>query len=79
MTTLKIEVNEEKDLSILTKILADMGLSFSLESSQWVDVPELTGVNAGLKDLAEGKIYTHEEASSRIAKKLKELSGKYGS
>jgi hypothetical protein len=80
MTTLKVEINEEKDLPVLAKVLTELGFSFKLENDEWEDLPDeaVSGIKAGLNDWEEGRVYVHEEAKSRINKKLAELHSRYG-
>lgn len=80
MTTLKVEIDGEKDLPILTKVLTDLGYSFRLENDEWSGLPvdAISGIEAGLLNWEEGKVYTSEEAETRINRKLAELHSKYG-
>jgi len=83
MTTIKIEIEQENDISMLTKVLTDLGVNFTLENSDIepfaIGEQEMVGINAGLKDVQEGRVYTHEYAMSRIEDKLSQLRLKYGS
>jgi len=80
MTTIKIEIDEEKDLPVLAKVLTDLGFSFSLENDDWGNLPDaaITGIRAGLEDLNNGNVVSHDEASKHIAQRLAELHMKHG-
>lgn len=45
------------------------------EEDDWggLSEQEIEGIKAGLKDVAEGRVHTHEEAMRRITEKLKHL------
>ena len=77
MTTIRVEIDEEKDLSLLQKILTDLGFKFSFESSDLEEYDpsqaSIIGINDGLKDVDEGRVFSHEQAMNRINKKLLEL------
>jgi methionine synthase II (cobalamin-independent) len=52
--------------------------NYDLKESYYIDklqasYEEMKSINAGLKDIEEGRIFTQEEAKNRIAKKLKDL------
>ncbi|TDE13174.1 hypothetical protein [Dyadobacter psychrotolerans] len=79
MTTIKIEIDEGKDLSVLAKVLTNLGFSFSLENDGWGNLPAaaIKGIHEGLEDLNAGNVVSHDEALKRIAQKLVELHIKH--
>lgn len=74
MTTLRVEIDEEKDLSLLQKVLTELGFKFSMENDNYelnnLSQAAISGINAGLKDIEEGRVFSHENAMSRINKRL---------
>lgn len=75
MTTLRVQVDEEKNLALLQKTLTELGFKFSMESfgDEAPLVHALPGMKAGLKDVEEGRVYGHEQAMSRIKNKISQL------
>jgi len=74
MTTLRVEIDEEKDLSLLQKVLTELGFKFSMENDNYelnnLSQAAISGINAGLKDIEEGRVFSPENAMSRINKRL---------
>ncbi|MCF0064061.1 hypothetical protein MUK70_27675 [Dyadobacter chenwenxiniae] len=83
MTTIKIEIEQENDVSLLKKVLTELGFKFILENedleSSELSEREMIGINAGLQDVQEGRVFSHEYAKSRIEDKISQLRVKYGS
>ncbi|NIJ55703.1 hypothetical protein [Dyadobacter arcticus] len=81
MTTLRVEIEEYKDISVLQKVLTELGFKFSLENEEdlFEDISqaELFGIGEGLKDLEAGRVAGHEQARSIIDKKIEEMRIKY--
>ena len=78
MATMKIQVEREEDLTMLEKVLADLGLKYSIEESvQSSDVTlsgeALKGIYAGIEDLEEGRVLSHSEAMERFEFKIAQL------
>lgn len=74
MTTLTVQIDKEKDLSALQEVLNRLGLEYQLQD-EWAGLSEaeIEGIKAGLEDIEAGRVYTQDEAKSRIANKLKQL------
>ncbi|MCF0050292.1 hypothetical protein LXM25_09505 [Dyadobacter sp. LJ53] len=83
MTTIKIEIEQDNDVSLLKKVLTELGFKFILENedleSSELSEREMIGINAGLQDVQEGRVFSHEYAKSRIEDKISQLRVKYGS
>ncbi|MCE7066379.1 hypothetical protein [Dyadobacter sp. CY326] len=82
MTTFKIEIEQENDVSLLKRVLTELGFNFVLEddkaNSITVSEHELAGINAGLKDVQEGRVFRSEYVKTRIDDKIAQLRLKYG-
>ncbi|SKB99915.1 hypothetical protein [Dyadobacter psychrophilus] len=83
MTTIKIEIEQDNDVSLLTRVLTDLGFKFILENEELesgeLSEREMIGINAGLKDVREGRVFSQKYAQSRIEDKISQLRVKYGS
>lgn len=70
MVTLRVEVEEEKDLSILRKVLTELGLKFSFDEKEHVfeslSDAAIFGIQEGLNDLESGRAHSHEDVSLRL-------------
>jgi predicted transcriptional regulator len=78
MTTLKVKIDDDKDLSSLTKVISEMGFEYSLnedDEEDWGDLPEaaIESIKAGLADSEAGRVYSHEYAMDQINETLKRL------
>ena len=75
MTTLKVEIDKEKDLLVLQELLIRLGLKYNIEDHDWAGLSdaEVEGIKAGLKDAESGRMYSHIDVVDRINKKLKNL------
>jgi hypothetical protein len=73
MTTITVTIDKEKDLPALEALFNRLGLNFKVEDNNWGNLSELEieGIKAGLKDIEEGRIISHEEVMSNIKLKLK--------
>ncbi|HEY8783934.1 MAG TPA: hypothetical protein VIM16_20060 [Mucilaginibacter sp.] len=83
MATLKIEIDEERDLSELQAVLKRMGLKFEIEEDEdddWGDLPEaaIEGIKAGLADAEAGRTHSHEYVMAEMNKKIAEFRKKNG-
>lgn len=73
MTTLRVEINRDRDLPALKVLLNRLGLKYYLEDDEWGDLSEaeIEGTEAGLKDIKEGRIYSHSDVVARMDEKIK--------
>ena len=79
MTTLTVEIDKEQDLSVLQALLKRLDLKYTIEDETWTEnlsEGEIEGINAGLDDIENGRIYSHEEVKSRIDQKLESFRKK---
>ncbi|HAL81490.1 MAG TPA: hypothetical protein DCO83_04020 [Mucilaginibacter sp.] len=80
MATLKIEIDEERDLPELQAVLTRMGLKFEVEEDEddWGDLPEaaIEGIKAGLADGEAGRVHSHEYVMAYMEEKLNRLRAK---
>lgn len=67
-------VTSIEDPAILNEILAVITAESELEVPHVFTKQERVAVDAGLKDLSDGNVLTHEQAEQMIAKWLKEQS-----
>ena len=70
-----VQIDKEKDLPALKAVLNQLGLEYQVEEDNWGELSdaEVNGIKAGMEDIKAGRSYTNEEASVRIANKLKQL------
>jgi len=76
MATVRIEINDEGDLSILKALLNRMSLQFEVEKEEdWGGLPEnaIEGIKAGLQDLAAARVHSHEFVMAAMKKKITDL------
>jgi len=75
MAKLMVQIDKEKDLPALKAVLNQLGLEYQVEEDNWGELSdaEVNGIKAGMEDIKAGRSYTNEEASVRIANKLKQL------
>jgi len=82
MATLKIEIDEERDLPELQAVLTRMGLKFEVEEDEddWGDLSaaEIEGIKAGLADAEAGRTHSHEYVMAEMNKKIAEFRKKNG-
>jgi predicted transcriptional regulator len=80
MATLKIEIDEERDLPELQTVLTRMGLKFEVEEDEddWGDLPEaaIEGIKAGLADGEAGRVHSHEYVMAYMEEKINQLRAK---
>ena len=80
MNTLRIEIENSKDLSVLEKFLTDLGFKYKLESDQDVfeNISEAAGLGIaeGLKDLRKGRILGDQAARVRIDSKISQMKNR---
>ena len=79
MATVRIEINDEGDLSILKALLNRMSLQFEVEKEEdWGGLPEnaIEGIKAGLQDLAAARVHSHEFVMAAMKKKITNFSNK---
>lgn len=78
---MKIQIENDQDLAVLGRILADLGLEYSVEDAETLEtnVPmeAINGIHAGLDDLHKGRVIGHTEAKKRIAAKIDRLRVRY--
>jgi hypothetical protein len=81
MITLRVEVEEEKDLSVLRKVLTELGFKFSFDEKEHVfeslSDAAIYGIQQGLNDLENGRVYSHDDVKSRLNDKISEMRVKY--
>jgi hypothetical protein len=64
MTTVTVEIDKEKDLPLLQELLGRLGLKYHIdEDNEWGNLPPeaIEGIEAGLADVAAGRVNTTEE------------------
>jgi predicted transcriptional regulator len=79
MATVRIEINDEGDLSILKALLNRMSLQFEVEKEEdWGGLPEnaIEGIKAGLQDLAAARVHSHEFVMAAMKKKITDFRNK---
>lgn len=67
-------VTSIEDPAILNEILAVITAESALEVPHAFTAQERSAVKAGLKDLDEGRVLSHEQADQMVSKWLKEQS-----
>jgi hypothetical protein len=77
MNTVRVEIEDEKDIPRLEKLLTDLGLKFHFESgadhSSVFSETAMVGINEGLKDMREGNVFGNMQARRRIDTKIAEM------
>ena len=79
MATVRIEINDEGDLSILKALLNRMSLQFEVEKEEdWGGLPEeaIVGIKAGLEDMKAGRVHSNETVMAAMKKKITNFSNK---
>ncbi|KAA0991348.1 hypothetical protein [Dyadobacter aurulentus] len=80
MNTLRIDIENEKDISVLEKLLTELGFKYKFESNQPVfeGITEAAGLGIveGLQDLREGRILGDKAARARIDSKISEMKSR---
>ncbi|MFI5137404.1 MAG: hypothetical protein ACHQIM_06225 [Sphingobacteriales bacterium] len=75
MATLKIEIDEERDLPELQAVLTRMGFKFEVEEDEddWGDLSdaEIEAIKAGMEDFKNGRVVSHAEAMAQIEDHIK--------
>jgi predicted transcriptional regulator len=64
MTTLTVNIENEKDLPVLQEILDRFGLSYSVSDAY--DEALEASLKRGLEDIAAGRVYSHEEVMASV-------------
>ncbi len=65
MTTLTVNIENEKDLPVLQEILDRFGLSYSVESDDYDEALEAS-LKRSLEDIAAGRVYSHEDVMASV-------------
>lgn len=65
MTTLTVNIENEKDLPVLREILDRFGLSYSVGSDDYDEALEAS-LKRGLEDIAAGRVYPHEDVMASV-------------
>ncbi|TKB97703.1 hypothetical protein [Pedobacter cryophilus] len=78
MTTITVEVDKEKDLPALKALFSRLGLKYKIEENEWIGLSEaeITGIEAGLKDVEARRVYSHADVSKIINEKINRLGTK---
>ncbi|CAG5070637.1 hypothetical protein DYBT9623_03182 [Dyadobacter sp. CECT 9623] len=83
MNTLRIDIQNEKDISVLEKLLTELGFEYRLESERHVfeNITEAAGLGIaeGLRDLRDGRIVEDKTARERIDSKISEMRNRIAS
>lgn len=82
MTVLRVEVEENADLETLQDVLDQLGYQYSVEGVDDITnaLPDaaIEGIEAGLRDAEEGRVFSQEDAIKRIALKIHQLRTRHG-
>ncbi|KQS24695.1 hypothetical protein [Dyadobacter sp. Leaf189] len=82
MNTVRVEIEDDKDIPQLEKLLTELGYKFyfEFEPEESAIIPEaaLFGIAEGLKDRNEGKVFDNFQARQRIDRKISEMQQKAG-
>jgi len=83
MTTLKVEIDKEKDLPAIEAFLKKMGVEYQIETDEdedWGDLPleAIEGIKAGLADGEAGRVHKHEDVMAHVQETLNRLRKKNG-
>jgi hypothetical protein len=81
MTTLTLEIDNDKDLPAIEAFLKKMGLEYQIvtdDDEDWGDVPPeaVEGIKAGLADAEAGRVHSHEEVMAHMQETLNRLREK---
>ena len=79
MATLTVEINSDQELSVLQALLKRLDLKYTIDDESWAKnllAAEAKGIKAGLADIENGLVYTHEEVKLRIDQKLQNFRNK---
>nr|WP_295932297.1 hypothetical protein [uncultured Dyadobacter sp.] len=80
---MKIQIEKNEDLTVLEKVLAELGLAYSYEetdhSVSGISPEALNSIQEGLKDLHDGRVLSHGEAMERVDSKIAQMRAKYAS
>jgi hypothetical protein len=81
MTIMKIQIEKDQDLTALKAVIEDLGLRYSIEEAEKfvtsIPAEALEGIHAGLNDLQEGRVLSHNQAMERIAQKIDQMRVKH--
>ena len=75
MTRITVEVDKEKDLPALKALFSRLELKYKIEENEWISLSEdeITGIEAGLKDVEAGRVYSNADVSKIINEKINRL------
>lgn len=70
MTTLTVNIENEKDLSALTEFLSKAGMAYSVDEEEYDEALE-AAIQEGLDDIKAGRVSPHEEVWAEIKAKYR--------